>query len=893
MKSVVRSTRNVLVAWALLLCLALPAWSQGIPTRPQIAAAIQQLGAKSAAERKAARELLTKHAVRAWAELNGATKAEDPEVRLSAAEIIGKMPAAAKARAEKEAGKKREKEFSEKIGGLVAAGPDGWKKLDALVQEKPKPGKALLGALWQHHWPQHLIVTQAEAADVMVARCLARMAEAGAPEDYVAFHALRGTLSQAIRAQKAKGDPTDGDWGRAWLFAGLYRAAGRREELLQTIRLRALRLVYGSPQRALTTEGFQDEFLASLPERPAVAPGDPIRWRVVPHKMVWELNARLREGNTEQIDRILAGIAASPGIREDDDKWRGPAKVLAANGMIDPLRALAKLSPNADRWARRFARVSGQAAEERRLIGKLADAAGGGKETPPVDKPRASLLPSLREARSFLVAHNVPLPPWLEQHPELRYEVARVAALDDLARRHALGKDIWPSTRQILANEGLGIKPWDVLHRLFGKSQPGTRLMLHSVVSVNDPGKDPVAALRGMLSFDPATCSGNRWREIWAPKLRRLDAAHLWFYSDPSRARPLSAELDRASAAIQATGVAGSIIEAIGSPDQPGSAAQAYVTAEWHRREERFAEAEKGYRHVLEIRPIYAPARVRLSRCLARQGKLTEADRELKTARLLPLGRMSSRHSDVLHALEKLGQREDVEKECRLGAALGDRDVLLGAHVRHLGRNGDYARAARVGLPVQMRMCLHEYTLSEALEGAARICRWRGRAALAVGRMEEAARELGRAGRIHAVEPFEITEDLALLAKAGAKKGRERILKYHLQRLRANLAAMPESPLCHRRLAWFLAVTGTDPKEALSLANRALELKGKADADCLDVLAEAHFRLGRGQEAIAAARKAIALTPPPGPPTWEVDHYHLPTPWDLRTARLKRLRAAK
>ncbi len=58
--------------------------------------------------------------------------------------------------------------------------------------------------------------------------------------------------------------------------------------------------------------------------------------------------------------------------------------------------------------------------------------------------------------------------------------------------------------------------------------------------------------------------------------------------------------------------------------------------------------------------------------------------------------------------------------------------------------------------------------------------------------------------------------------------------------------------------AWYLATEDVDSKKALGLAKKAVELSPKA-AHIADTLAEAHFRNGQYDEAVAAQKKAVEL----------------------------------
>jgi tetratricopeptide (TPR) repeat protein len=72
----------------------------------------------------------------------------------------------------------------------------------------------------------------------------------------------------------------------------------------------------------------------------------------------------------------------------------------------------------------------------------------------------------------------------------------------------------------------------------------------------------------------------------------------------------------------------------------------------------------------------------------------------------------------------------------------------------------------------------------------------------------------------------------------------------------------PDLGSSYNNLAWLLALQGGREDEALSLANRAIELDG-AIPDLLDTRALAYLATGRGDLAIQDLEEAIAVSPAP------------------------------
>jgi len=73
----------------------------------------------------------------------------------------------------------------------------------------------------------------------------------------------------------------------------------------------------------------------------------------------------------------------------------------------------------------------------------------------------------------------------------------------------------------------------------------------------------------------------------------------------------------------------------------------------------------------------------------------------------------------------------------------------------------------------------------------------------------------------------------------------------------------PDCDEAQNNLAWLLGTLapaeGGDPVRAVSLAQRACELTGNSDANCLDTLAVAYAANGRFNDAVATTQKAIIL----------------------------------
>ncbi len=75
----------------------------------------------------------------------------------------------------------------------------------------------------------------------------------------------------------------------------------------------------------------------------------------------------------------------------------------------------------------------------------------------------------------------------------------------------------------------------------------------------------------------------------------------------------------------------------------------------------------------------------------------------------------------------------------------------------------------------------------------------------------------------------------------------------------AVLTASPDDRTALRNLAWILATTGQDARRAVALAEQAARLTDGRSPSVLDVLAAAYHAAGRREDAVATARRAVAV----------------------------------
>lgn len=140
-----------------------------------------------------------------------------------------------------------------------------------------------------------------------------------------------------------------------------------------------------------------------------------------------------------------------------------------------------------------------------------------------------------------------------------------------------------------------------------------------------------------------------------------------------------------------------------------------------------------------------------------------------------------------------------------------------------------------------------------------------------------------------------VLDAYALLARDAAAAGKEqlarRTLKKLLELLREIVAA-PEAEAGHfNHYAWTLLTCEIedfrDPRAALPLARRAVELTHGQDLASLDTLALALFLTGDVTSAIATGEKALGLLPPPSPDD-ATKRLLVPSAPDLSVAELRK-----
>ena len=293
----------------------------------------------------------------------------------------------------------------------------------------------------------------------------------------------------------------------------------------------------------------------------------------------------------------------------------------------------------------------------------------------------------------------------------------------------------------------------------------------------------------------------------------------------------------------------------------------------------RIEEAVAEYATALRINPDCAEAHNNWGLLLAGQGKLAEATAEYQAALRIKPDSVEA-HNNLGSALANQGKTEEAvaeyaaalrinpdyaEAHYNLGAALASQGKLAEATAEYataLRINPDYAEAHNnlgnvlAGLG-RVSEAITEYSASLRINPDNAEAHYNLGVALAgQGKVAEAISEYAAALRIK--PGFAEAHNSLGAVLAGQAKISEAMTEY-----REALRLRPDWPLALRNLAWLLAAfapaEGGDPILAVTLAQRACKLTGNRVPAYLDTLAAAYAAIGRFNDAVATAQKAMEL----------------------------------
>jgi len=291
------------------------------------------------------------------------------------------------------------------------------------------------------------------------------------------------------------------------------------------------------------------------------------------------------------------------------------------------------------------------------------------------------------------------------------------------------------------------------------------------------------------------------------------------------------------------------------------------------------AEAIQHYQQALSLKPEDAEARNNLGNALVAIGKVDEAmEHFYQVLRVKPhdanahanLGAASVRAGKIEEAIQQYHEAlrlkpDHAEAHNNLGyvlAGLGKMDEAIAHFNQALQRKPDYGEAhynlgialANLGKISQAIQQYHEALrlkpdYADAHNNLANLLAQSGKNDEAIEHFHQALRLKPNYGPIH----YNLGIVLAAVGKT------DEAIRHFNQMVQL----MPDSLLALNSLAWLLATRdpaeGGDPGRAVQLAQRARELAGRENAQCLDTLAAAYAAAGRFDDAIPTAQQAVQL----------------------------------
>jgi len=256
-------------------------------------------------------------------------------------------------------------------------------------------------------------------------------------------------------------------------------------------------------------------------------------------------------------------------------------------------------------------------------------------------------------------------------------------------------------------------------------------------------------------------------------------------------------------------------------------------------------EAIERYHQALRLKPDLVEVHNNLAIALAKLGRADEAIEHYHQAlRLKP--EHATAHNNLGHALASLGRTDEAlaqyQEALRLKPDYVEVHNNLGITLAALGRTDEALAQYHAALRLKPDFPEVHYNLGIALAQA--------------GRTDEAIEHYCQALRL---EPDFAVAHFNLASVLDSRGRRAEAVEHY----RDFLQLVPDSTRALSRLAWLLATSdpaqGGDPALAVRLAQRARELGGQENAQCLDTLAVAYAAAGRFADAVLTAQRAMQL----------------------------------
>lgn len=275
--------------------------------------------------------------------------------------------------------------------------------------------------------------------------------------------------------------------------------------------------------------------------------------------------------------------------------------------------------------------------------------------------------------------------------------------------------------------------------------------------------------------------------------------------------------------------------------------------------------AAAAYLKVWEIDMSQAVALHLCGKSLIAAGKADEGKEKQETASMLCLDAAVRRN--FAYALHERGHSEDALPQYELALRTGPPESWAASNaaenIGNLIVKTDPLRAADLWERLQLYLLTPTANPSEfepLLDISRLVHKTRARGLLAAGKKDEALAEIKLAEQI-APGNIDLAEDLVPLLKAQGLSAEADALYERAYAIHAPLAQkFPESPALRNNVAWLSAVSHQRLDEALTNAQKAVELAPKIPS-YLDTLAEVHFHQGNRPKAVEFAKQALELTP--------------------------------
>jgi predicted Zn-dependent protease len=850
----VRVTATALIVFAFLGLLNLTPAAP--PTPEEIAKKVRELGADSFAVREAASKFLWETGKPAEAALREAVKGTDLEVTRRASEILAKFKWGIYPNTPKNivdlinryqgrdtAGKQEVVQELFKLGGpgyaavlkVATAEEDAGLRQDLVDQATSTSSKTAV---------QLLLAGNPTGAEELLELCLTPNAEPTL-RHFAAFLVFNGRLDAKIEQYRQRASQPNGTQA-AEVLTYLYRAKGD----LNRAREAAEKSGDKSLWYAVLYERGDWKTLArevrTLKTPPDVDPVQALGYRAAYHRLA---------GEKEEFERLVgeirkAATKADERAEEPTARWYA-AKALLVNERVDD--ALALLSEFTNRLPA-FEVLCAQLKYREAL--ELADRAAPKviqDEKGRLDIRRARVLHQLGE-KDAAVQLFAKVAQELKQGDSPAFQ-----ALIEAETRLGLMDTALAQCAEVIPN----LDSEHFLARsLFGQLFPGdpdTAVRLRLVLRKRFPDDSQLAALQRLKKLLTGQTPHAEVEALAEALIAATDT------KDPSEA------------ALRLQG-AGELCHAGGLDDKAQGYFQKFAeTADTYAARLRLAdhladrkrwqEAAQAYQSAWEKDQSQPLALFLRGWALEQAGPAEEGRKLMATAHAVPLGDVRVRH-EFASALARRGLMDAARRERELIVRTGDFESwYLDDALRHLAsdaaQNKQHLQAATYYERYLLR-CLHVNRAfvdnSAYLIVAHMIHRQRASGLVAAGRVDEAQADIQRC---LALLPAEVELPILLvgmLEKQGRKKEAGDLFGQVATTLEKLCTAYPNSAWAHNSLAWMGACCRRHLDQALTHAQKAVELS-PGNAGLMDTLAEVHFQRGDKEKALTLMKQCLKLEP--------------------------------